>query len=87
MATDYKRDALSLIKGRVLLDAPMRQFTSIKVGGPADGLFFPKDVKELRKLVRHVRRKNIPLLILVRELDDIIEFYTDLIKVIETPKN
>jgi UDP-N-acetylmuramate dehydrogenase len=64
MERDYKKGAVDLIKGRILFDAPMRQFTSIKVGGPADGLFFPKDVKELRKLVRHVRRKNIPLLIL-----------------------
>jgi len=64
MATDYKKEAVGLIKGRTLFDAPMRQFTSIKVGGPADGLFFPKDVKELRKLVRRAGRKNIPLLVL-----------------------
>jgi UDP-N-acetylmuramate dehydrogenase len=42
----------------------MRQFTSIKVGGPADSLFFPKDVDELRKLVRYARRKSIPFFIL-----------------------
>jgi len=53
-----------LIKGRVLFDAPMRQFTSIKVGGPADTLFFPKDVDELRKVVRHARRRSIPYFIL-----------------------
>ena len=64
MAIDYKKEALGLIKGRTLLDAPMRQFTSIKVGGPADGLFFPKDVNELSKLVRHAGRKKIPFLIL-----------------------
>ena len=29
----------------------MRRFTSIKVGGPADSLLFPKDVEELRKVV------------------------------------
>lgn len=64
MEKDYKRWALGLIKGRILFDAPMRQFTSIKVGGPADSLFFPKDVGELRKVVRYARRKNIPFLIL-----------------------
>jgi len=53
-----------LIKGRVLFDAPMRQFTSIKVGGPADTLFFPKDVDELRKVVRHAWRRSIPYFIL-----------------------
>jgi UDP-N-acetylmuramate dehydrogenase len=61
---DYKKGAKGLIEGRVLVEAPMRQFTSIKVGGPADSLFFPKDVDELRKLVRYARRKSIPFFII-----------------------
>jgi len=64
MQRDYKKEALGLIKGKVLFDAPMSQFTSIKVGGPADSLFFPKDVDELRKVVRYARRRKIPTLIL-----------------------
>jgi UDP-N-acetylmuramate dehydrogenase len=64
MQTDYKKWALGLIKGRVLFDVPMRKFTSIKVGGPADSLLFPKDVAELRKIVCYARRKDIPILIL-----------------------
>jgi UDP-N-acetylmuramate dehydrogenase len=42
----------------------MKKFTSIKVGGPADSLLFPKDMVELRKVVRYARRKDIPILIL-----------------------
>ena len=61
---DYKKGALGLIEGKVLLDAPMSHFTSIRVGGPADSLFFPKSVDELRKIVRCARKKNIPYLIL-----------------------
>jgi UDP-N-acetylmuramate dehydrogenase len=64
MERDYKKWAKGLIEGRVLFDAPMRQFTSIKVGGPADSLLFPKDVEELRKIVRFARRKHIPFMIL-----------------------
>jgi len=64
MKRDYKKWASGLIKGRVLFDAPMRQFTSMKVGGPADSLLFPKDVEELRKVIRYARRKKIPLFIL-----------------------
>lgn len=56
--------AMGLIEGKVLLDAPMSHFTSIKVGGPADSLFFPKNVDELTKVVRFARQKNIPYLIL-----------------------
>jgi len=64
MKRDYKKWASGLIKGRVLFDAPMRQFTSMKVGGPADSLLFPKDAEELRKVIRYARRKKIPLFIL-----------------------
>jgi UDP-N-acetylmuramate dehydrogenase len=64
MQRDYKKWTKDLIEGRILLDALMRQYTSIKVGGPADSLLFPKDVEELRKIVRFARRKEIPFLIL-----------------------
>lgn len=64
MQRDYKKGALGLIEGKILLDAPMSHFTSIRVGGPADSLFFPKNVDELRKVVRCARKKNIPYLIL-----------------------
>ena len=64
MRRDYKKWASGLIKGKVLFDAPMRRFTSMKVGGPADCLFFPKDADELRKVIRFARRKKIPFLIL-----------------------
>jgi UDP-N-acetylmuramate dehydrogenase len=61
---DYKKGAKGLIEGRVLFDAPMRHFTSMKVGGPADSLFFPKGEDDLKKLVRYAGRKNIPFFIL-----------------------
>jgi UDP-N-acetylmuramate dehydrogenase len=64
MQRDYKKWASGLIKGKVLFDAPMRQFTSMRVGGPADCLFFPKSVNELRKVIRFAGRKKIPFLIL-----------------------
>jgi UDP-N-acetylmuramate dehydrogenase len=64
MMRDYKKWALDLVKGKVLFDAPMRQFTSIKLGGPAECLLFPKDVNELKKVVRFAKRKKIPFFIL-----------------------
>jgi len=64
MERDYKKEAIGLIQGRVIFDAPMRHFTSIKVGGPADSLLFPKSLEELRKVIRQANRKNIPFLIL-----------------------
>ena len=64
MERDYKKYAVGLIKGRILFDAPMRQFISIKVGGPAETLLFPKNLGELRKVVRYAKRRKIPVLIL-----------------------
>jgi UDP-N-acetylmuramate dehydrogenase len=64
MKRDYKKWASGLIKGKVLFDVPMRQFTSMRVGGDADCLFFPRNVDELAKVVRSARRKKIPFLIL-----------------------
>jgi UDP-N-acetylmuramate dehydrogenase len=64
MQRDYKKMAMGLIKGRILFDAPMRKFTSIRVGGPADSLLFPKDAQELGTVIRYARREHIPILIL-----------------------
>jgi UDP-N-acetylmuramate dehydrogenase len=64
MMRDYQKEARGLIEGRVLFDAPMKKYTSLKVGGPADCLLFPKNVNELRKVIRYARRKKIPLFLL-----------------------
>jgi UDP-N-acetylmuramate dehydrogenase len=64
MERDFKKEIHGLTEGRVLFDAPMRRFTSMRIGGPAECLVFPKDVNELRKVVLHARKKRIPLFIL-----------------------
>jgi UDP-N-acetylmuramate dehydrogenase len=64
MEQDYREEALGLIKGTVILSAPMNRYTSIKVGGPADALLFPKDLEELKAVVRHAKRRRIPILLL-----------------------
>lgn len=64
MERDDKKWGKGLIRGRVLFDAPMKQFTSMRVGGPADRLLFPKNVDELRRVVRFARKKGIPFFIL-----------------------
>ncbi len=66
MMRDYKEEAMGLIEGRVLFDAPMKRYTSIKVGGPADCLLFPKSPKELKKVILRARTRGIPLYVLGR---------------------
>jgi UDP-N-acetylmuramate dehydrogenase len=61
---DYRKSAEGLIEGKTLFDASLKKFTSIRVGGPVDSLFFPKDADELRKVVRIAVENSIPWTIL-----------------------
>jgi UDP-N-acetylmuramate dehydrogenase len=72
LSNDFVKEAQGLIRGRVLFDAPMRRFTSMKVGGPADSLIFPEDVDELKKVVFSARKRGIPVLILGKGTDLIV---------------
>lgn len=60
----YKEAALKITKGKMILDAPMKNYTSMKVGGVSDVLFFPKDIEELKTLIKHSQRLKIPFFIL-----------------------
>ena len=64
MTIDYRKEVRRFIKGRVLFNVPMKRLTSMKVGGPVDVLLFPRDVAELKKVVRYARKKSIPVMIL-----------------------
>lgn len=58
------RELLTGIRGRVHFGAPMHEWTSFKIGGPADVLVVPADLQDLRKVVRRVRMGRLPLHIL-----------------------
>src|SRR4030042_1256350 len=64
MTIVYREEVRRLIKGRVLFNVPMKRFTSMKVGGPVDVILFPRNVGELKKVVRYARKKSIPVMIL-----------------------
>jgi len=65
MTIDYRKEEIRrLIEGKVLFNVPMKRFTSMKVGGPVDVLLFPRNVGELKKVVRYARKKSIPITIL-----------------------
>jgi UDP-N-acetylmuramate dehydrogenase len=50
----------SLAKGEICFDVPMARHTSLRVGGSADVLAFPRDEEDLRKLLRFARENDIP---------------------------
>lgn len=50
--------------GQVLLNEPMKNHTSFKIGGPADVLIIPKDEKGVLEAVTLLRENNIPFFIM-----------------------
>ncbi len=52
------------IRGKMLFDAPMSQYTSLRIGGPADALAFPEDERDLQNLMSLVREAGIPYMVM-----------------------
>jgi UDP-N-acetylmuramate dehydrogenase len=48
------------IKGTVLANAPMRRYTSMRVGGPAQWLLYPADRADICAMVRRLNGEGIP---------------------------
>ena len=48
------------IKGTVLANAPMRRYTSMRVGGPAEWLLYPADRADISAMVRRLNGEGIP---------------------------
>ena len=45
----------------LLIDEPLKKYTSIKIGGPADLLALPKNKQELKGLLKKASDLNIPI--------------------------
>lgn len=56
--------AVEGLKGAVVFDAPLRELTSLRIGGPADVLVVPDDITDLTQLVRQTLAVQVPLVVL-----------------------
>ena len=54
------------VRGRLLVDEPLRAHTSFRVGGPADVLFFPLDPDDLRAGLRLAAAHGLPVTVMGR---------------------
>jgi len=59
-----KKELLSICSGEVFFDEPMRNHTSLKVGGNADVIVHPKDTKELGCILNFLRNQRVTYYIL-----------------------
>lgn len=53
-----------IVQGRVHRQAPLSQFTSFKIGGPADVVAEPAGLQELKDLIIYLREEKIPRIVL-----------------------
>ncbi len=50
--------------GETLFDEPMSRYTSIRIGGRADALVYPKNLEELEAILAFSRKRELPVFIL-----------------------
>src|SRR5262249_58782707 len=58
------RTAVAGIRGSVSFQAPLREYTSFKIGGPADVVVEPADIEDVCQMVQQARAHRIPLFVL-----------------------
>ncbi len=58
MAEQYKLLFVESFKGRVLFNVPMKEYTTLRIGGPADVMAFPKDEADLKHLLSFAGAKG-----------------------------
>ncbi|MCC6139525.1 MAG: UDP-N-acetylmuramate dehydrogenase [Nitrospira sp.] len=55
--------AVEGIRGAVSFNAPLKEYTSFRIGGPADVLVEPADVEDVARLVRQTAAQKLPLFV------------------------
>lgn len=55
--------AVDGIRGSVSFNAPLKDYTSFRIGGPADVLVEPADVEDVARLVRQTKAQKLPLFV------------------------
>lgn len=63
-SAQYSLFFIQRFKGKVLFNVPMAEYTSLKIGGPADVMAFPQDEGDLKDLMAFAESKGFPFFIL-----------------------
>ena len=58
------RAVVAGIRGSASFRAPLREYTSFKIGGPADVVVEPADIEDVCLVVRQARARKVPLFVL-----------------------
>ena len=61
MQNDWLNELTSIIsKEKIFINEPMQRHTSFKIGGPAEALVKANSVDDVKKVIKIVRKYNIP---------------------------
>ena len=55
---------LDNIKGRVRFNEPLKKHTSFRIGGPAEFFIEPKDLTDLKSVLKSLKKNKIPFLVI-----------------------
>lgn len=58
------RTVVSGLRGEVKFGAPLRDYTSFRIGGPADVLVVPADLDDLSRLVKQTHAAKVPVFVI-----------------------
>jgi UDP-N-acetylmuramate dehydrogenase len=58
------RAAVAGLQGDVKFSAPLKDYTSFRIGGPADALVMPADADDVSRLVRQAHAAGVPVFVL-----------------------
>jgi len=60
----FRKELEKIVSGRIIPNAPLSKYTSLKVGGPAEILFIPSSIEDLVKGVMVASRLDVPVTVL-----------------------
>ena len=63
-SSQYSLFFIQRFKGKVLFNVPMSEYTSWRIGGPADVMAFPQDEGDLKDILSFAEAKDFPVYIL-----------------------
>src|SRR3989338_1176696 len=64
LSTTLKEEIKKIFGDKVAFDIPLNQYTSVRVGGPADCLIWPENEEEVTQIVTWIKDKKLPHFVL-----------------------
>ncbi|HOX55229.1 MAG TPA: UDP-N-acetylenolpyruvoylglucosamine reductase, partial [Candidatus Omnitrophota bacterium] len=61
---NYCKDLRKVVKGKIVLDEPLKGHTTFRIGGPAKVWVEPYDVEDLKNILKFVKKNKISFFVI-----------------------